>query len=146
MPNKHFYVAIGAAHGALAAALLHRYQHRLAARWRWFRRLCRRNPDWFLYFPAIYLPFVVWAVMPDLLHGLAILPKEVTRGPLFDIFYLHSSFERWEDSYLVLDRVLNAIGSVTLLTLGLGNLIFYVRAYRRCTGPAPSGAGARPGD
>lgn len=131
MPNKHFYVAMGAANGALVAVLVRHHRQRLFQRYRWMRQLCRRRPDWFLFFPVIYLPFIVWALIPDILHATAILPKDVTRGPLFDIFYLHSSFERWEDSHRLLDRILNGIGSLCLLTIGIGNFVYYIRAYRR---------------
>jgi len=134
MPNKHFYVAMGAAHGAMAAHLVRQHRHRLRQRWRWFRHFSRRHPDWYLWFPIIYVPFIIWALLPDLLHASAVLPKEVTRGPLFDLFYLHSSFERWEDQYPRVDRLLNAIGSLLLVGIGLGNFVFYVRTWHRRTG------------
>lgn len=136
MPNKHFYVAVGAAHGAVAAYLIHRYRHRLRQRWGWFRNFSRQHPDWHLWYPVLFVPFIVWALIPDLLHASALLPKQETRGPLFDLFFLHSSFERWEDQYPFLDRLLNATGSLLLLAIGLGNFVFYVRAWRRRTDPS----------
>lgn len=131
MPNKHFYLAIGASNGVLVAHLVHRHRDWLRQHWRWFHAFCRRHPDWFLWHPLFSVPFIVWALLPDLLHASGLLPKAVTRGPMFDLFYLHSSFERWEDRYTVLDRVLNVTGSLLLVAIGLGQFVFYVRAWHR---------------
>lgn len=146
MPNKHFYVALGAASGVIAAYMLHRHLPGLRRRWPVLHRFCLRHPDGFLWYPMLGLPFIVWALLPDLLHASALLPKTVTRGPLFDLFYLHSSFERWEDLHPRLDHVLNTVGSLLLLLIGLGNFVFYVRIWhrraevarrRRCDPPRP---------
>ena len=131
MPNKHFYVAMGAASGVAFVAFVRRQRKAWYERHRWFRRLYRWNRDWFLYFPLMYLPFITWALIPDILHGTALVDKAVTRGPMFDVFYLHSSFERWEDQYLVLDWMLNTIGSLALLAIGIGTFAFYVRLYQQ---------------
>lgn len=131
MPNKHFYVAIGAAHGALAIGLVRRHQHALRQRFRGLGRLARLWPEWALWSPLLQLPFMAWALVPDLLHASGLLPKTVTRGPAFDLFFLHSSFERWEDLYPRLDHVFNAAGSVLLFAIALGNVLFYIRAYHR---------------
>lgn len=136
MPNKHFYVALGAASGVIVACLVHRSLPGLRQRWPGLHRFCLRHPDGFLWYPMMGLPFIVWAVLPDLLHASALLPKAVTRGPLFDVFFLHSSFERWEDLHPRLDRALNAVGSLLLVLIGLGNFVFYVRAWHRCADAA----------
>lgn len=131
MPNKHFYVAVGAAHGAVLASYIYARRHALYEKFAVVRRCYRRDPDWPLYLPFLLLPFSLWGLVPDILHALRILPKEVTRKPLFDVFFFHSTFERWEDENATLDWVLNNLGSAVLAVLGLGVMVFYVRYARR---------------
>jgi len=131
MPNKHFYFALGAAHGAVIAYVVRKSRYWLSRRFRVVRRLYRLDRDWFLYFP-FFIGFVgVIALVPDILHGLGILPKETTRGAFFNIFFFHSYFEWLEDNNPIADWLMNSLGSLILLLLALGTLIFYVREIHR---------------
>ncbi len=131
MPNKHFYFAMGASNGVLVAYAIRRARHWLYQRAGWMRRLYRWDCDWFLYFPAIIGAFGVVALTPDILHALRILPKDVTRGPLFNLFYFHSYFEWLEDASPRLNWLLNTVGSLVLLTIAIGVLLYYVREAKR---------------
>lgn len=131
MPNKHFYVAMGAAHGVLLVIALRAARHWLYRHTRWMRRLYRWDRDWFLYFPVLIAAVSVWGLIPDLLHGLSLLPKDVTRSAAFNIFFFHSLWEELENSSPALDRVLNLSGLAVLLTISLGIMIFYVREIKR---------------
>ena len=95
------------------------------------RQLYRWDRDWFLYFPIIIGLFGLIGLVPDILHALHILPKEVTRGPFFDLFYFHSTFERLEDINHPLDWFLNTVGSIALILIALGVMIFYIRLIKR---------------
>lgn len=131
MPNKHFYVAVGAAHGVLLVVALRSARHWLYRHTRWMRSLYRWDRDWFLYFPALIAAVSVWGLIPDILHGLSLLPKAVTRSDIFNIFFFHSLWEKLEDSSAALDWILNLSGLVLLLAISLGIMIFYVREIKR---------------
>jgi hypothetical protein len=127
MPNKHFYFAIGASNGVAIVYVIRKTRHWLYSRTDWMKRLYRWDRDWFLYFvPAIICFFGLFALTPDILHALRVLPKYVTREPVFNVFYFHSYFEWLEDHSPNLDWLLNTIGSVVLLAISIGIMIFYI--------------------
>jgi len=119
MPNKHFYFAMGALHGAAIAVWVHTQRHAWFKRYRWVRRLYHRKPDWFLYFPVVIALFGCLALVPDTLYALDILPKSVIRSDLFNVFYGYAWFEHMEDSSPRLDWLFNTIGSALLYALSL---------------------------
>lgn len=125
MPNKHFYFAMGALHGAAVVAWAHQKRHAWYERYRWMRTLYRWNPDWFLYFPMVIALFGCLALVPDALYALDILPKSVIRSDLFNVFYGYAWFEHMEDRSPRLDWMLNTIGSVLLYALSLMVLGIY---------------------
>ena len=131
MPEKHFYFSLGAVLGTLAARWLCGAQERLEKSNAIIRWLYSHNRNWFLFFPVVILAFGVWGIIPDIIHALGILPKEVTRGALFDVFFFHSTFERIENQNPVLDRWFNWVGEIALVLIALGVMGFYVRAARR---------------
>lgn len=116
MPDKHFYFSIGSSLGAVASYYVIGGKAELESRFQLLKRLKRKRIDWTLYFPLIIFLVGLWGLIPDILHALNILPKEITRGPLFDLFFFHSTFESLEDTNASLDRLLNWLG---------GNLVDY---------------------
>lgn len=155
MPNKHFYFALGACNGVAIVYAVRATRHWLFRKYRWMRALYRWDRDWFLYFPVVIGLFGILALTPDILHASHILPKEVTRGPLFNLFYFHSYFEWLENVRPETDRILNALGSIVLLGIAIGCLWFYVKEAKRAwrTGYANgdkesvgNGSGKRPSD
>lgn len=131
MPNKHFYFALGATTGVVISYALRKSRHWLFRHFSLMRRVYRWDRHWFLYFPYLILAFGVLALTPDILHALHILPKATTRGAFFNLFYFHSYFEWLEDAKPDVDWVLNTIGSIALLTIALGIMVFYVREVKR---------------
>ncbi len=131
MPQKHFYFSLGALVGALLVSVLGRFRHRLRRSNALVAGLYRKDKHWFLYFPLPIFVCGCFALIPDVLHALKILPKEVTRGPLFDIFFFHSTFEQIEDQYPVLNQYLNWAGEVVLGLLSIGVMIYYVLQVKR---------------
>jgi hypothetical protein len=131
MPNKHFYFAMGATNGVLVVYALRKTRHWLYQRTRWMRSLYRWDRDWFLYFPIIIGVFGVLALTPDIFHALHILPKEVTRGPIFNIFYFHSYFEWLEDDSESMNYLMNIIGSLTLFFMAIGIPMYYIFEIKR---------------
>jgi hypothetical protein len=131
MPNKHFYFALGAAHGALISYAVRKSRYWLSNKFRVVRKIYRIDRDWFLYFPFFIAFMGVIALLPDILHGLHILPKETTRSEVFNIFFFHSYFEWLEDVNPLADWLLNSIGSAVLLLLSMGILFFYIREVKR---------------
>ena len=125
MPNKHFYFAIGALHGAAVVLWVHSQRHAWFQQYRWVRKLYRWNPDWFLYSPMVIALFGCVALLPDILYALEILPKSVTRSDLFNVFYGYAWFEKMEDSSPHLDWLFNTIGSALLYALSLLVMGFY---------------------
>ena len=115
MPNKHLYFAMGALTGSTISWSIRKARFWLLEHTHWMKHLYRWNRDWFLYFLPCFVGF--WgliALTPDVLHGLNILPKEVTRSKIFNIFFFHSYFEKIEDSNLKLDQMLNWTGEFLL--------------------------------
>ncbi len=127
MPNKHFYFAMGALHGAAVVVWVHSQQHAWFQRYRWVRQLYRRHPDWHLYFPTVIVTFGFLALVPDTLYALGILSKSAIRSDLFNVFYGYAWFEHVEDSSPRLDWLFNTLGSGLLYALSLAVLGFYVR-------------------
>lgn len=127
MPNKHFYFALGAMHGVVLVYLVRKTRQWLYTHSHWIRQLYRWDRDWFLCFPFAIGLFGVIGLIPDILHALHVLPKEVTRTPFFNLFFFHSSFEVLEDTNKTLDWILNTLGSVVLILISIGILLFYVR-------------------
>ena len=134
MPNKHFYFALGAANGIVIAYVVRKSRCWLAKRFRGVRQLYRFDRDWFLYFPFFIGIMGVIALIPDILHGLHLLPKETTRSEFFNIFYFHSYFEWLEDANPTADWIMNTLASLFLLLLAMGVFIFYVREVKRIKG------------
>lgn len=141
MPNKHFYVAMGVGHVALLTVGVRLARQRLYARYAWFRALYRWHRDWFLYFPLVFIPSALWGLVPDILHATGLLPKEETRGPLFNLFFFHSWFEWLEDAYPRIDWLLNSMGSLVLFLVALGTQVFYLREYHRASAATPKNTG-----
>lgn len=131
MPNKHFYFALGAAHGALAVWAVRKSRHWLFERAAWMRSLYRWDRDWFLYFPGLVGLVGLWGLVPDFLHASGLVAKEITRSAGFNIFFFHSFFERIEDAYPRVDWLLNLTGSALLFLLALGMLCFYAKEAKR---------------
>ncbi len=131
MPNKHFYFAMGAMTGTLFSWLLRKYRFRMLKSIKWMKSLYKWDRHWFLYFPILILIFGVIAWIPDIFHALGFVTKEVSRGPIFNIFFFHSYFEIIEDQNLELDQILNWIGEVTLFTISIGILLFYARLIQK---------------
>lgn len=137
MPNKHFYFAMGAANGALITIVVRKARRWLFEKYSFFRRLYRLDRDWFLYFPFFIGIMGVIALTPDILHGLRVLPKAITRGDFFNLFYFHSYFEWLEDASFTANWVMNTAGSVFLLLLSLGIFVFYVYEIKRIVNKKP---------
>jgi hypothetical protein len=131
MPNKHFYFAMGATNGVLVVYALREARHWLYRRTRWMRALYRWDRDWFSYFPIIIGAFGILALTPDIFQALHILPKEVTRGPIFNIFYAHSYFEWLEDESESMNYLMNSVGSIALFFIAIGIKIFYISEIKR---------------
>jgi len=131
MPQKHFYFSLGALFGTFLVSVLGRFRHRLRKSNTLVDGLYRKDEHWFLYFPVAIFVFGCFALIPDVLHALKLLPKEVTRGPIFDIFFFHSTFERIEDQYPILNQYLNWAGEIVLGLLSVGVMIYYVLQVKR---------------
>lgn len=127
MPNKHFYFALGAAHGVVITYAVRKARHWLSKRVRLMRRLYHFDRDWFLYFPFFIGLMGMVALIPDILHGLHLLPKEATRAEFFNIFFFHSYFEWLEDANPDANWMMNTVASLFLLVLSMGVFIFYIR-------------------
>lgn len=127
MPEKHFYFSIGAAFGTLISFLIGRVRHKLQQSNILFRYLYKKDHHWFLFFPVLIFMVALWGLVPDIIHAFGILPKEVTRGEIFNIFFLHSYFEQIEDSSPVINRLLNWCGEIVLFGISLGIMYFYTR-------------------
>ena len=117
---------MGASTGVLVSWAIRKSRFWLLQNTNWMKKIYRWNRDWFLYFPLIIAFFGVVAWIPDILHALKILPKDVTRGNFFNIFFFHSYFESLENQYPNIDRMLNWIGEIVLFCLSLGILLYYV--------------------
>lgn len=131
MPNKHFYFALGALHGAAVVVWIHSQRHLWFQRHRWVRKLYRRHPDWFLYFPILIALFGCVALVPDALHALDILPKSIIRSDLFNVFYGYAWFEQIEDYSPRIDWLINSVASAALYFLAVGVLLYYAGQARK---------------
>ena len=132
MPNKHFYFAMGALSGTAISYVIRRSRFWLLKHTHWMNSIYKWNRHWFLYF----LPFCVIilgliALAPDIIHGFGILPKEVTRSRIFDLFFFHSYFEYIEDHNAAVDQLLNWVGEILLLVISTGVLLFYALYLRK---------------
>ena len=78
MPNKHFYFALGATHGALVAAWIYRRRHAWYPRYAWVRGLYRRDRDWTLYLPFVMVAFGLLALVGSLRPAPVQSPHEGT--------------------------------------------------------------------
>ena len=127
MPNKHVYFAIGCSAGSYLSYLIRKHRKFLYKKVRLIRKLYSWDRDWFLYFPVIIGFSGMYALIPDILHALRILPKEVTRGDFFNVFFFHSYFEKVEDSNQMLDYWFNTLGSISLFCIALGIFYYYIK-------------------
>jgi hypothetical protein len=126
VPEKHFYFAVGATVGAAISVVIAKKRHTLRETSRFFQWLYRKEPHWFLYFPIVIFMVGLWGLIPDIIHFLGWLPKEITRTHLFDVFFLHTTFEYIENTMPVIDSYLNFTGQLLLAVVCIGTMIFYV--------------------
>ena len=126
MPEKHFYFAVGATVGAAISVVIAKKRHTLRKTSRFFQWLYRKEPHWFLYFPIVIFMVGLWGLIPDIIHFLGWLPKDVTRTHLFDFFFFHTTFEHIENTMPVMDYYLNLGGQLLLAIVCLGVMLFYV--------------------
>lgn len=131
MPEKHFYFAVGGVVGSAVCAVIAKKRRQWKETSRFFQWLYNKEPHWFLYCPIVIFLVGMWGLIPDIIHFLGLLPKEVTRGALFDVFFFHSTFEHIENTMPLVDRYLNFLGQVMLLLVCLGVMLFYVRQAKR---------------
>lgn len=125
MPNKHFYFALGAAHGTAVVAWIHHRRHVWYERYRWVRALYRWDRDWFLYFPLVIGTFGFLALLPDILYAIGVLTKAQIRTPWFNVFYGYAWFEQIEDARPSLDWAFNSLGSALLYMQAIAILQYY---------------------
>jgi hypothetical protein len=125
MPNKHVYFALGAAHGAIFVVWVRHKRRAWFEKYRWMRQLYRWDADWFLYFPIVIGCFGCLGLIPDVLLALSVLPKEMVRSDLFNVFYGYSWFEYVEDKCADIDHIVNTLGSFFLYTIAIGMFAFY---------------------
>jgi hypothetical protein len=131
MPDKHFYFSIGAALGAVISIIIGRSRHSLQKNNFLFQYLYKKDKHWFLFFPILIFTVGIWGLVPDIIHALKILPKDVTRSDIFNIFFMHSYFEKIEDIYPFLNRILNWSGEIILLSISISTMIFYIQQVKR---------------
>lgn len=122
---------MGASLGSLASLLVAKWRVAYRSHSHLLQYLYRKERHWFLYFPLIIFLFGVWGIVPDLLHAFNILPKDVTRSAVFDVFYFHSTFEKLENENPALDQLLNWAGEAILLVVALSIFVYYVTQVRR---------------
>ena len=127
MPEKHFYFSMGAVVGSMICGVIAKYRHAWKKNQSFIQWLYRKEPHWFLYFPALIFMVACWGLVPDVIHALGLLPKDVTRSGIFDIFFFHSTFEYIESTMPEIDRYLNWLGEFLLLFVALGVMAYYVR-------------------
>jgi hypothetical protein len=131
MPDKHFYFSIGAGIGSVLSYYLITTRSYLNSGLKWVRKINKRKPYWYLFFPILIVLIGLWGLVPDMIHALGLLSKESTRSPAFNIFFLHSYFEQLEDINLELDRQLNWLGELILLSVSLVTMNLYVKIIKR---------------
>lgn len=133
MPEKHFYVAVGATVGSALCVVLAKKRHDLRKTSAFFQWLYRKEPQWFLYFPVVILLIGLWGLIPDFIHLMGWLPKEQTRSAIFDVFFLHSTLEHIENTMPAVDYYLNIIGELLLITIALSVMAYYVLQIKKAT-------------
>lgn len=126
MPDKHVYFAIGAAVGSGIAFVIGKNRHKLQETKQVFKCINKANKHWFLYFPIIIGLVGLWGLVPDIIHALGILDKDITRSSWFNIFFFHSWFEYIEDTNHQLDRVFDLAGQALLFGICIGIMLTYV--------------------
>lgn len=131
MPEKHFYFSIGALLGAVLSFFIGRARHLLQKQNSFFKLLYKKDRHWFLFFPIIIFIIGLWGLVPDILHALRILPKDVTRSDVFNIFFFHSFFEHLEDASPTFNRILNWLGELILLSISLGVMVYYIKQIKK---------------
>jgi hypothetical protein len=135
MPEKHFYFSIGAAVGTAISYLIGKNRHFLQDNKTIFKALKKQNRHWFLYFPVVIFIVGLWGLIPDVIHALGILSKDVTRGEFFNVFFMHSWFEHIENINPTIDQVLNWVGELLLVSIAIGVMIFYIKEIKKSLGP-----------
>lgn len=126
MPDKHVYFSIGAAVGSGIAFLIGKNRHKLQETKQVFKSINRVNRHWFLYFPVVIGLVGLWGLVPDIIHALGILEKDITRTAWFNIFFFHSWFEQIESTNPNLDRVFDLAGQAILFFICIGIMLTYV--------------------
>jgi hypothetical protein len=137
MPDKHFYFSMGALIGTFASFFISKTRHKLQQRHLLFQYLHKKDKHWFLFFPILIFIIGMWGLIPDILHALRIIPKDVTRSSIFNIFFFHSFFEQIEDIYPLINRLLNWLGEIILLSISIGIMVFYIKQIKRALEPKP---------
>jgi len=130
MPDKHFYFSIGALSGTILSYYIIRSVNTLQ-KTALIKKLSKWQPDWLLYFPILIFLVGLWGLIPDILHALKIFPKEVTRSEIFNVFFMHSYFEKIEDIYPTIDRLLNWTGEVSLFSIAIGTMCYYISLVKK---------------
>ncbi|WP_372770753.1 hypothetical protein [Pseudoalteromonas sp.] len=127
MPDKHFYFAIGASVGCGIAYYVGKNRHKLQHSNKLFNTFNKISRHWFLYYPLFVGVVGIWGLIPDILHFLGVFEKSVTRSGWFNIFFLHSWFEKIEDTNYHLDRAFNWLGQILLFSIAIGIMLSYVK-------------------
>lgn len=131
VPEKHFYFSIGAVVGSAICVVIAKKRHALRKTNAFFQWLYRKDPHWFLYFPIVIFMVGLWGLIPDIIHFSGLLPKEVTRTHLFDVFFFHTTFEYIENTMPEVDSCLNFVGQLLLAVICLGTMWFYVMQVKK---------------
>lgn len=126
MPEKHFYFSVGAVVGSAACSFIAKKRHVWRKTNVFFQWLYRKEPHWFLYFPALIFIVGLWGLIPDIIHLFGWLPKLETRTYIFDIFFFHTTFEHIENTLPVVDHYLNLAGEFFLSAIALSVMFYYV--------------------
>ena len=126
MPDKHFYFSIGASIGTAISIYGIKSKATLEEKFTLFKDISKNQPEWTLYFPGYIFLMGLWGLVPDILHALRILPKEVTRSEIFNIFFFHSYFEEIESKYPHVDQWLDWTGEILLITIAIGTMCYYI--------------------
>ncbi|ODS23122.1 hypothetical protein AB835_10390 [Candidatus Endobugula sertula] len=126
MPEKHFYFSVGAVVGSAVCVWVAKKRHALRKSSVFFQWLYRKEPNWFLYFPAVIFLVSLWGLIPDFIHAFGLMSKEQTRTGIFDIFFFHTTFEHIENTNPTMDYYLNVLGELLLVVICLGVMAYYV--------------------
>ena len=131
MPDKHFYFSMGASLGTALSYYIIIARAKLEQKYPLFRKLKRKTRYWVLYFPVLIFLVGLWGLVPDLIHASGVIDKEITRGPIFNLFFFHSYFEQIEDAYPTVDRYLNWAGNLILFVISIVSMLFYIKIIKR---------------